>query len=90
MAVSAWAVHGRAATVARPASHINPSSSMLNTETPSSRHPDLDLYALPELIDAFIEDQLAAVNAVRAAGPQLVAAVAAALHHHPQYFCERL
>jgi len=52
---------------------------MLNTETPSSRHPDLDLYALPELVDAFIEDQMEAVNAVRAAGPQLAAAVAAAL-----------
>lgn len=52
---------------------------MLNTESPSSRHPDLDLYALPELVDAFIEDQLQAVNAVRAAGPQLAAAVAAAL-----------
>ncbi|CAN5314306.1 N-acetylmuramic acid 6-phosphate etherase [soil metagenome] len=52
---------------------------MLNTETPSSRHHDLDLYALPELVDAFIEDQLGAVNAVRAAGPQLAAAVAAAL-----------
>ena len=52
---------------------------MLNTETPSSRHPDLDLYALPDLVDAFIEDQLQAVNAVRVAGPQLAAAVAAAL-----------
>ena len=52
---------------------------MLNTESPSSRHPDLDLYALPQLVDAFIEDQLQAVNAVRAAGPQLAAAVAAAL-----------
>lgn len=52
---------------------------MLNTETPSSRHHDLDLYALPELVSAFIEDQLEAVNAVRAAGPQLAAAVAAAL-----------
>ena len=52
---------------------------MLNTETPSSRHHDLDLYALPALVDAFIEDQLQAVNAVRAAGPQLAAAVAAAL-----------
>lgn len=52
---------------------------MLNTETPSSRHPDLDLYELPALVDAFIEDQLTAVNAVRAAGPQLAAAVAAAL-----------
>ena len=52
---------------------------MLNTETPSSRHPDLDLYELPALVDAFIEDQLDAVHAVRAAGPLLAAAVAAAL-----------
>lgn len=52
---------------------------MLKTETPSSAHPDLDLYPLPELVSTFIEDQLDAVNAVRAAGPQLVAAVALAL-----------
>jgi len=52
---------------------------MLKTETPSTAHPDLDLYPLPELISAFIEDQVEAVNAVRAAGPQLVAAVALAL-----------
>lgn len=52
---------------------------MLKTETPSGAHPDLDLYPLPELVSTFIEDQLEAVNAVRAAGPQLVAAVALAL-----------
>jgi len=52
---------------------------MLKTETPSGAHPDLDLYPLPELVSVFIEDQLDAVNAVRAAGPQLVAAVALAL-----------
>ena len=52
---------------------------MLQTESPSSAHPDLDLYALPELLSAFIEDQNGAVNAVRAAAPQLVQAVAAAL-----------
>jgi N-acetylmuramic acid 6-phosphate etherase len=52
---------------------------MLKTETPSTQHPDLDLYELPQLVSAFVEDQLDAVNALRAAGPQLAAAVAAAL-----------
>jgi N-acetylmuramic acid 6-phosphate etherase len=52
---------------------------MLNTETPSTRHPDLDTYATPALLDAFIDDQLQAVAAVKAAGPQLAAAVDAAL-----------
>ncbi|MGQ3054869.1 MAG: N-acetylmuramic acid 6-phosphate etherase [Roseateles sp.] len=52
---------------------------MLNTETPSTRHPDLDTYATPALLDAFIDDQLAAVAAVKAAAPQLAAAVDAAL-----------
>lgn len=52
---------------------------MLNTETPSARHPDLDTYATPALLDAFIDDQTAAVAAVKAALPQLAAAVDAAL-----------
>jgi N-acetylmuramic acid 6-phosphate etherase len=52
---------------------------MLNTETPSTRHPDLDSYATPALLDAFIADQNAAVAAVKAAAPQLAAAVDAAL-----------
>jgi N-acetylmuramic acid 6-phosphate etherase len=52
---------------------------MLKTETPSALHPDLDLYATPDLVAAFVEDQLNAVNAVRAAAPQLAAAVDAAL-----------
>lgn len=52
---------------------------MLNTETPSTRHPDLDTYDTPALLDAFIDDQTAAVAAVRAAAPQLAAAVDAAL-----------
>lgn len=52
---------------------------MLNTETPSTRHPDLDTYATPALLDAFIADQLDAVAAVKAAAPQLAAAVDAAL-----------
>jgi N-acetylmuramic acid 6-phosphate etherase len=52
---------------------------MLKTETPSTRHPDLDSYATPALLDAFIDDQTAAVAAVKAAAPQLAAAVDAAL-----------
>ncbi|RZL35514.1 MAG: N-acetylmuramic acid 6-phosphate etherase [Rubrivivax sp.] len=52
---------------------------MLNTETPSTRHTDLDSYATPALLDAFIDDQTAAVAAVKAAAPQLAAAVDAAL-----------
>ncbi|MBV8037485.1 N-acetylmuramic acid 6-phosphate etherase [Roseateles sp.] len=52
---------------------------MLNTETPSTRHPDLDSYATPALLEAFIDDQTAAIAAVRAAAPQLAAAVDAAL-----------
>ncbi|NCT83183.1 MAG: N-acetylmuramic acid 6-phosphate etherase [Comamonadaceae bacterium] len=52
---------------------------MLNTETPSTRHPDLDRYATPALLEAFIDDQNAAVAAVKAAAPQLAAAVDAAL-----------
>ncbi|MDR7335113.1 N-acetylmuramic acid 6-phosphate etherase [Roseateles asaccharophilus] len=52
---------------------------MLNTETPSTRHTDLDSYATPALLDAFIDDQNAAVAAVKAAAPQLAAAVDAAL-----------
>jgi N-acetylmuramic acid 6-phosphate etherase len=52
---------------------------MLNTETPSTRHPDLDSYATPALLDAFIDDQNAAVAAVKAAASQLAAAVDAAL-----------
>ncbi len=52
---------------------------MLKTESPSSSHPNLDQYALPELIACFIEDQTDAVNAVRLAAPQLARAVAEAL-----------
>lgn len=51
---------------------------MLKTETPSQHHKDLDLYSSAEVIDALVEDQLAAVHSVRAIGPQLAAAVDAA------------
>ncbi len=52
---------------------------MLNTETPSTAHADLDLYATEDLVSALVEDQLQAVSAVRAAGPQLARAVDAAV-----------
>ncbi|HEY1090817.1 MAG TPA: N-acetylmuramic acid 6-phosphate etherase [Burkholderiaceae bacterium] len=51
---------------------------MLKTETPSSSHPDLDLYPLSQLVEVFVDDQFEAVKAVRAAAPQLAAAIAAA------------
>lgn len=52
---------------------------MLPTESPSAQHPDLDLYASAELVAAFVDDQLLAVQAVRAAAPDLARAVDAAL-----------
>ena len=52
---------------------------MLKTETPSPEHTQLDLYAVDELIAAFIDDQHHAVNAVRAAAAQIAAAVTAAV-----------
>lgn len=51
---------------------------MLNTESPNTRHPDLDLYPTEPLIAAFTEDQIVAAQAVHAAGPQLARAVDAA------------
>ncbi|WP_093561585.1 N-acetylmuramic acid 6-phosphate etherase [Pseudoduganella namucuonensis] len=52
---------------------------MLKTETPSQRHALLDQYADDELVGAFLDDQLEAVEAVRRAAPQIAAAVAAAV-----------
>ncbi|MFZ6645088.1 N-acetylmuramic acid 6-phosphate etherase [Undibacterium sp. TJN25] len=52
---------------------------MLNTERPSSRHTDLDQYSVEQLVDAFVSDQLFAVEAVRAASAQIAAAVTAAV-----------
>ncbi|TDP61478.1 N-acetylmuramic acid 6-phosphate etherase [Roseateles toxinivorans] len=52
---------------------------MLKTETPSSQHPDLDLYPVADLVSALVDDQLEAVSAVRAAAPDLARAVEAAL-----------
>ncbi|MBB3222240.1 N-acetylmuramic acid 6-phosphate etherase [Pseudoduganella umbonata] len=52
---------------------------MLKTETPSSEHPQLDQYPLPELVAAFVDDQFNAVRSVRAAAPQIAAAIEAAV-----------
>jgi len=51
---------------------------MLKTETPSSRHPDLDQYATPDLVRAFTEDQVQAAGVVHAAAEQIARAVDAA------------
>ena len=48
-----------------------------NTESPSPLHTDLDLYATEQLVDALVDDQLNAVEAVRASRLQLAAAVRA-------------
>jgi N-acetylmuramic acid 6-phosphate etherase len=51
---------------------------MLKTETPSREHARLDEYPVMQLVGAFIDDQFAAVHAVRAAAPRIAAAVTAA------------
>lgn len=53
--------------------------SLLRTEQPHPGHPDLDRYDTPALVDAFVADQALAAAAVRAAGPQIAAAVDAAV-----------
>ncbi|MES2072992.1 MAG: N-acetylmuramic acid 6-phosphate etherase [Pseudomonadota bacterium] len=52
---------------------------MLNTESPSSQHADLDQYSVEQLVEVFISDQLTAVDAARAASAQIAAAVTAAV-----------
>lgn len=52
---------------------------MLNTETPSASHTELDTYATPDLVSALVEDQINAVDAVRAAGTAIAQAVDAAM-----------
>jgi N-acetylmuramic acid 6-phosphate etherase len=49
------------------------------TEAPDAKHPRLDRYATPELVAAFVDDQVEAVAAVRAALPEIARAVDAAL-----------
>jgi N-acetylmuramic acid 6-phosphate etherase len=50
-----------------------------STETPDAKHPRLDRYPTPELVAAFVDDQVEAVAAVRAAVPDIARAVDAAL-----------
>jgi N-acetylmuramic acid 6-phosphate etherase len=52
---------------------------MLNTETPSLKHPQLDQYPVDQLVGALVADQLDAVKAVQAAEPAIAAAVSAAV-----------
>jgi N-acetylmuramic acid 6-phosphate etherase len=52
---------------------------MLNTESPSTQHTELDRYATPDLVTAFVDDQMQAVQAVRAASADLARAVDTAL-----------
>ena len=52
-----------------------------NTESPSPQHTDLDLYQPEQLVDALVDDQLQAVEAVRASRLQLAAAVRLSLIH---------
>ena len=49
------------------------------TESPHPSHEDLDAYGSVALVHAFVDDQGAAVAAVRAAAPALAAAIDAAL-----------
>lgn len=51
---------------------------MLNTETPSTQHVDLDLYTTDALVSALIEDQARAAAAVATAAPALARVVDAA------------
>lgn len=52
---------------------------MLKTEAPSERHPHLDQYDVTDLVDALVEDQADALQAVRDAREEIAAAVMAAL-----------
>lgn len=52
---------------------------MLKTETPSTRHAELDLYPTAQLVAALVDDQFWAVEAVRLASTHITAAITAAL-----------
>jgi N-acetylmuramic acid 6-phosphate etherase len=52
---------------------------MLKTETPSQDHAQLDQYPTQDLVNVLVDDQIKAVNAVRAASSRIAAAVTAAL-----------
>jgi N-acetylmuramic acid 6-phosphate etherase len=58
---------------------INTNDTMLKTEAPSERHPHLDQYDVTDLVDALVEDQVDALQAVRDAREEIAAAVMAAL-----------
>jgi N-acetylmuramic acid 6-phosphate etherase len=64
----------------RPAQRRHPAPApTLPTELPSDCHPDLDQYPVPELVNAFVDDQWHALGAVRAASAQIAQAVAEAV-----------
>jgi N-acetylmuramic acid 6-phosphate etherase len=50
---------------------------MLKTETPSTQHSQLDLYSVEELVDALVDDQALAAQAVKAASSSISMAVTA-------------
>ena len=52
---------------------------MLKTESPSPQHRELDQYPVDRLVEAFVDDQLHAVHAVRAAAGAIARAVEAAV-----------
>jgi N-acetylmuramic acid 6-phosphate etherase len=52
---------------------------MPRTERPHPGHSQLDTYSIDQLVDAFVEDQDGALDAVRAAREDIAAAVAAAV-----------
>ncbi|HEY1043397.1 MAG TPA: N-acetylmuramic acid 6-phosphate etherase [Telluria sp.] len=52
---------------------------MLKTETPNTEHAQLDQYPTSRLVETLVDDQLTAIQAVRAAAPQIAAAVDAAV-----------
>jgi N-acetylmuramic acid 6-phosphate etherase len=51
----------------------------LTTEVPSECHPDLDQYSVEALVDSFVDDQVHALGAVKAARGRIAAAVHAAV-----------
>jgi len=61
------------------ASAAGPQSAALTTEAPSEHHPDLDQYSVADLVDSFVDDQVHAVAAVKAARRRIAAAVEAAV-----------
>ncbi|NYE62631.1 N-acetylmuramic acid 6-phosphate etherase [Duganella sp. 1224] len=50
---------------------------MLKTETPSTQHPQLDLYPVEALVEALVDDQALAMRAIKAAAASISTAVAA-------------